>query len=226
MILSMHHSLPNSFVSSLRFSAAAARMLAQSSESQVRQRVQNFSWKNDTPRVVARRGTSWMMARRTLHLPSSARSITAGRRDWESRERPTTALSLPRPLIRRSRTSESSSLSRASMMGRRPSVVPSLPKTSAIPVIAPASSPLTPSTGSSLTFPIASSTASLFASLQTPTSWLRAAMRTSDSESDRRDTYSEVRLKFVREPKFEATVQRTLQLRSVMQLLRRGRMRC
>ena len=43
MILSIHHSFPNSFVSSLKFSAAAALMLAQSSESQARQRVQNFS---------------------------------------------------------------------------------------------------------------------------------------------------------------------------------------
>mmetsp|Transcript_2990 Transcript_2990/g.5590 ORF Transcript_2990/g.5590 Transcript_2990/m.5590 type:complete len:230 (+) Transcript_2990:368-1057(+) len=226
MILSMHHSFPKRVVSSLRFSAAAARMLAQSSESHARQRAQNLSWKKDTPRSLASLGTSWMIARRTRHLPSSAKSMTAGSRLCERRSSPTTLLSLPRPLMSLRRTSESSSRSSASMMGSNPSVVPSFPKTSAIPVIPPASSPLTVSTGSSFIFLMHSKISSLLASVVTVVSWLRAAMRTSLSLSVTSETYSAVRLKSVRLPKLLATVHLTLQLRSPMQPLRRGRIRC
>mmetsp|Transcript_23058 Transcript_23058/g.35094 ORF Transcript_23058/g.35094 Transcript_23058/m.35094 type:complete len:235 (+) Transcript_23058:258-962(+) len=144
------HSDPRRAVSSLRSFAAASRMLDMSSPSHPTHSDRSLSVKNSFPSCLASRGIRSMTASRILHLPSSARSSTAGSSDCVNSSAPMTSFNMDSEDMMFRRTSDVESRNSSSIGGSRCAMVMSLPNMGARSVATMASAALTFSLSSSV----------------------------------------------------------------------------
>mmetsp|Transcript_20522 Transcript_20522/g.23551 ORF Transcript_20522/g.23551 Transcript_20522/m.23551 type:complete len:229 (+) Transcript_20522:869-1555(+) len=121
-----------------------------SSPSHFTHRSDSLSLKKSFPSCLAKVGICWMIASRILHLPSSAKSMIAGKSDWDNRSTPITEFKADSDDIRFNRTSDDASLRRRSNGGNKKEMVESFPSIGASSVATIASAALTCSLSSSV----------------------------------------------------------------------------
>lgn len=186
------HETPNISVSSFRFLMAASLMEKMLSLSQAIQIGESFSLKKASPNYLAKMGNCWTTDCLILQFLSWDNSERAGMIDCERFSMPSTLFSSSRRLKRFSLTSDESSLSKAKKIGKMCSLV--------LPLSITAQRARTFSASALFTYWKESTcnffkqgmilTIMLYASRMRQNSASReaAAVRTSDSESERKPT--------------------------------------